>query len=308
MPHVTDHYGIPEPVPFLNVDIDHDKPLFVDPRSVRLQADPEPFARQANHNTRTFFHETARCALSSDPADQRRGLDLLQHFEEPRETRLGYAAAGFSGHGGAAEVGTWIWEALTTDLEALLRVGILTQIEDLPLFVEGLAEDITSDLTTRIIFEPLSNFTASMVAAYPQFTANGHATVEVDRQVWDSTAHQWTTKEVVLPDANGHPLLLVPRDWARPSLLMSARRYYDTKVLGYAQLEQAVVSRDTGRLIKTPKPRLAQQEGLGRGRRTNLAVTERAQAKEEDLVATFKAFVDDKYQPLPDERIERKLG
>ena len=90
--------------------------------------------------------------------------DLLQHFEEPRETRLGYAAAGFSGHGGAAEVGTWIWEALTTELEALLRVGILTQIEDLPLFVEGLAEDITSDLTTRIIFEPLSKFTASMVA------------------------------------------------------------------------------------------------------------------------------------------------
>ena len=308
MPHVTDYYGIPEPVPFLNVDVDHDKPMFVDPRSVRLQAGPAPYVDQANHNTRTFFHEIARCALSSNAADQRRGLDLLQHFEEPRETRLGYAAAGFSGHGGAAEVGTWIWEALTTELEALLRVGILTQIEDLPLFVEGLAEDITSDLTTRIIFEPLSKFTASMVAAYPQFTANGHTTVEVERQVWDSTRLQWTTKEVVLPDANGHPLLLVPRDWARPSLLMSAGRYYETKVLGYAQLEQAVVSRDTGRLIKTPKPQLAQQDGLGRGRGTNLAVTERAQAENEDLVATFKAYVDNKYEPVPDDRIEGKLA
>lgn len=308
MRHITEHYGIPGPVPFLDVDIDTDKPMFVDPHSIRLQTEPGPFATRANYNTRTFFREIARCALSSHSADQRRGLDLLQHFEEPWETRLGHAAAGFRGRGGAKDVGRWIWEALTTDIEAWLRVGVLTQIEDLPLFVEGVAEDITSDLTTRIIFEPLSEFTASMVEAYPQFTVGDHKTVEVERQIWDNTGLRWSTKRFELPLADGQPLLLVPRDWARPGLLMNAGRYYDTSVIGFAQLEQAVFSQKTGKLIKTPKDVLKKQAGLARGRGTNLTVTERALNEGEDLLKTFKVFVDSKYRPLTEEQIQRKLA
>ena len=56
---------------------------------------------------------------------------------------------------------------------------------------------------------------------------------------------------------------------------MSAGRFYDTSVLSYAQLEQAVLSRD-GKLLKTPKDLLKTQRALARGRATNLAVTRRA--------------------------------
>ncbi|NKT56398.1 hypothetical protein GS896_27955 [Rhodococcus hoagii] len=45
-------------------------------------------------------------------------------------------------------------------------------------------------------------------------------------------------KSFELPVVDGKPLLLVPSSWARPSLLMSATRYYETKVLDYAQLER----------------------------------------------------------------------
>ena len=96
--------------------------------------------------------------------------------------------------------------------------------------------------------------------------------------------------EVTLPLADGEALLLVPTGWARPTLLMSAGRYYDTSVLTYAQLEQAVVG-SNGKLMKTPKDRLKKQAGLGPGRSTNLAVTMKAFEKGEDLLAAFKAFV-----------------
>jgi len=70
---------------------------------------------------------------------------------------------------------------------------------------------------------------------------------------------------------------------------MSAGRYYETRVLSYAQLEQAVVSR-SGTLLKTSKDVLKTQTHLARGRVTNLRVTQRAHANDQDLVAMFKAF------------------
>ncbi|OUS96148.1 hypothetical protein [Rhodococcus sp. NCIMB 12038] len=262
MPQITAYYGIPGQVPFLDVDIAVDNRMFVDPHAIRLHGRSSRFAMSANECTETFFREVTQRVFSGD---QPGGLELLQRFVEPWETRLGLAKNNFRGRGGADDVGLWIWRALTTDMNALLQVGVLQQVEDLPLFIEGIDRDITSDITTRIIFEPLADFTAE-------------------------------NKSFQLPEAGEMPLLLVPSGWARPTLLMSAVRYYETSVLGYAQLERAIVS-STGKLLKTPKDKLMTEPGLGRGRVTNLNVTRRAHAKNDDLVAKFKSFVDMKWTP-----------
>ena len=86
--------------------------------------------------------------------------------------------------------------------------------------------------------------------------------------------------------------MVVPRGWARSRLLMSAGRYYETSLLSYAQLVQAVVIKE--RLIKTPKTALAAERSRS-GRMTNLSVTLRAQTKADNLVAGFTDFVDDRY-------------
>ncbi|MFD6029084.1 hypothetical protein ACFWE5_00100 [Cellulosimicrobium funkei] len=304
---VTTHYSIPGPVPFLDVDVSIDKPMFVDPHAIRLSGTPQPFAADAIRCMETFFHEVTACALNNRQSDQRRGLALLQRFTEPWETRLGLAESGIQGHGGSDDVGEWIWDALRGDARMLVDVGILTQIEDIPLFVEGVAEDITSDLTTRIIFGPLAEFTAQMVAQFPQFTAAGHGTKKVERQVWDPQSRQWTTAVLDLPIADGRALLLVPRDWARATLLMSAGRFYETSTLSYVQMEQATVTQD-GKVIKTRKEDLKKQQALGRGRATILEVVRRAHANGENLVEVFKSFVDSKYEPHDDDRINSKLA
>ena len=76
---------------------------------------------------------------------------------------------------------------------------------------------------------------------------------------------------------------------------MSAGRYYDTSVLSYAQLEQAVVLDDSGKLLKSPKWSLKGQAALRRGRSTNLRVTTRAQDHGADLLEDFRQFVDERY-------------
>lgn len=295
MPFITDYYGIKDPVPFANIDVSSDNRLFLDPHAVRLTGTPLPFAPNAIECVDTFLAEVVRCVISMDPADRRRGELLLQRFKEPWETRLGMSETGYRGHGGAEEVGTWIWTALTTDLSALVHVGVLEHVEDLPMFVEGIDRDITSDITTRIMFAPLARFTEAMVATYPEFTANGHKTKTVSCQVWDSTNKEWADAQYSLPVADGKPLLLVPEVWTRRNLLMSATRFYEKSVLDFAQLERAVRGSD-GKLIKTPKDELPKVPGLGRSRSTSVRLTLEALAKNENLVAYFKAFVASKFE------------
>lgn len=302
MPTIKTHYGITGAAPFVNVEINADNRLFVDPHVIRLTGTPHPFATAALECIDSFVSEVTRCVVSSAPSDQLRGRTLLQQFSEPWETRLGMSSAGFRGHGGSELVGTWIWDALKGDLNAFVRVGLLKHLEDIPLFVDGVDRDITSDITTRLIFGPLADFTASVVAHYPEFMSGNNAIQTYAKRVWDPATLSWTERNVTLPVANGKALLLVPRHWARKGLLMSAGRFYDTTVLSFAQLEQAVRTED-GKLLKTRKEDLKRQESLERGRGTILRVTRRANNANEDLLALFKQFVAERFE-LPSDDAE----
>jgi hypothetical protein len=306
MATISRYYGLSGPLEFLDVDVATDNRLFVDPHAVRLERGPSPFARQARICMTTFFDEVLTCIVESEAS---RGLGLLQHFNEPKETRLGLSKEGIDGHGGDDEIGQRIWHALSTDLEALIRVSILKWIEDVPVFVEGVDKDITSDLTTRIIFEPLAKFTQAMMNKYPQFTNGPNEVRTFQRQVWKPSGArpEWVRKPLELPVAAERPLLLVPKYWARPRLLMSSGRYYGTALLSYVQEQRAVRDRRTGKLIKEPKRTLKKREEFERGQKTILRVTKQAKRKREDLLARFRAFVDERYERLDDNEISRRV-
>lgn len=297
-PHVTvtEYFGLSQNVPFANVNAHTDTRLFVDPRAIRLEKTPAPFTAHANECTKSFFDEVARCITSPSQTENLRALELLQKFNEPRQTRMGLAKSGINGHGGSAKVGRWIWETLSTDAYALLRIAILKWIEDVPLFVEGVGTDITSDLTTRIIFSPLAEFTSTMVAAYPEFTSGKNKLVNANHQVWNPVALEWEQKNFLLPSIDGVALLLVPQNWARPNLLMTATRYYETGMLSYIQRKDA--PRDQkGNLILTPKDRIRESGEYPRGRETITRVTTKAVSKGDNPLAEFRRFVDERYEP-----------
>lgn len=296
MASITQHYAIAGPVPFEDVDVDKDNRMFVDPHAIRLHGHPDPHAGEAVRCLDGFFDTIARAAMSSDSTTRAHAAWTLECFSEPWETRLGMAEDGFSGHGGASEIGSRIWEAMNTDLEALLHVGVLKHLEELPLFVEGVDRDITSDITTRIIFGPLAAFTEQTLNAYPEFSAGQHRTEVFDRPVWDLQQRTWVTASVTLPVAGDKALLLVPRGWAARNLLMSPTRFFETSLLSYVQDEQAVVLSD-GKIRKTPKGRLKRHSTLRRGRKTHLEVALRAHAAGDDLVKIFRRFVAERFNP-----------
>lgn len=307
MPKITKYYGIRTSVEFLDVNVSRDNRMYIDPRAVRLERGPRPYVGQANKCTSTFFDTVSECAVSQTKSDQRRGLDLLQHFSEPKETRLGMSLEGIDGHGGAGDVGNAIWRALTTNLRAFVRVGLLKHIEDIPVFVRGVDKDITSDLTTRIIFKPLAKFTQEMVSKYPEFTNGRHRVDSHDFQIWNPRRMRWETESLELPIAESRPLLLVPKHWARPRLLMSSTRYYKTSVLDFAQERTAVVDPSTGELVTTSKKTLQKRPEFATGVETSIKLTADALKLDEDLLDRFRAFVTRKYSQLDDDEIAERI-
>lgn len=306
---ISQYYQFPAPanLPFVDVNVLQDNRLFLDPRAIRLDTGHAPHVDQAKRAMTTFIDEVRSCVLSPDPFTQARGLKLLQDFSEPWQTRLGLAANGFRGHGGAENVGRWIWDALNTNAGAFRRVALLAQLEDIPLFVEGIANDITSDLTTRIVFQALVDFTAQMLNTYPEFSTGKHTLKTGPACVWDSHNRTWRDTPAHMPVANGKELLLVPRTWVTRSLLIHPRRYYEVSVLDYIQDLETVYLKD-GEPFTPRKEDLKARPDLPRTRDFLLNTTLKAADDGVNLLRRFKTFVDERHAPLTDEQIYRRTA
>lgn len=292
---LTSHYGINGDVPFINITLGRDTPLFIDPCRIRLSGTPAPFTADAVQCVETFFGTISAAVLSNDPGQRQHAEALLGRFKEPRETHLGYARNSINGHGGAENIGAGIWLAMNNNIKALFTLGILKHLEDLSIYVEDVAEDRTSDITARIIFGVLADFTTAMLQKYPEFTDNGNTTVDVNRQVWDPVNCQWGSRAMTLPCVNGNPIMLVPTEWAGKNILMSSGRFFDKTLLDFVKDERAFVLPDGSRHTP-PKKTLMQQKNPARGRDTNIAVTLRAYDGGINLVKRHRIWVAERYQ------------
>lgn len=288
---LSDHFKIEGPLPFVDVEVDCDTRLFIDPHAVRLleqRALRGPAAGAALHLD-TFMATIVRGVMTRSGPDRDRAERILIEGNEPRETRLGMSARGYNGRGTARELGGEIWTVLNEDLQALVEVGLLGQLELLPLFVEGVAEDRVSDLTTRVIFNLLIDFTNEMVERYPQLRLNGDGLVQHTLRVWSPDLKDWCDRVCELPSAGGHPLVLVPADWVSPHLLLNARRYFNTTILDRVQFQKLIVL-GNGAIKKLSKDALRRTERFSHAR--NARETLDAFDEQEDLLRLFTRFAD----------------
>lgn len=282
MTALSQHYRIGGALPFVDVDTHDDTRLFLDPERLLLTG-PRDSQHAAAHCLSTFLSAVSHAVITRDPA----GPELLKRFHEPRETHLGMARTGLHGKGTAAEMGQRLWDLMSTDLALLFRIGVIRQLGDLPALMPGIADDLTSDITTRIVFTPLARFTTEMIEQYPQI---GASTKSVERQVWDPARLMWRQQPMTLPTVDGEPLILVPRDWVRSTLMSSTSRYHWNAVLGYAQELRTTVA-DDGKLIRPPKDDLKRLSPYTRSAMTNRRVTMEAHDAGRDLLDEFHAYI-----------------
>ena len=288
----TDYFGIQDrDVPFENLAALQDTPLFVDPHAIRFTGGPQPYQQNAVQELDTFLNELSLRVIQS-PAD---GGGLLDHIGEPKETRLGVTRNGYYGHAASTKLAGKIWCTLITDLQALFRLGIIKHLEELTIFVEGIDRDITSDITTRIIFNTLAKFTQDCAAQFPELLSRG--TSKLAKFAWIPEQTSWQEKEYEVPAIEGAPLILIPQGWSRKQLMGNADKYYRMGPIGYLQRKQSRYD-GRGKLLQPTKTELMQQLS-GKIRDINIGMTMTAINDQSNLVDAFWAYVDDYYDTHP---------
>lgn len=291
---VTAAYAIGGTVPFVDVHVERDNLLFLDPSAIRNGHGK--YAKAANTALVAFFAEVLRMRLSKLPADHALGRELLAHLHEPNETRLGMSVASKFGKAFGSGQSQDLWDLLDKSHEA--RIAVLTRLEHLRLFADGVGYDLISDASTRIVFHVLADFTAEMMKSYPSL-AVGATTHEFD--VFDPTSLQWVQRDISLPVADGRSLLLVPKEWVYWRTLMDVAPFYNRYATETLQLEQSVRRAD-GKLSKPSKKKLKEDNRDMRELNRKQA-TKYKEDENRNLVDEYQTEVDTAFEPLTDAEI-----
>ena len=252
MTTVSEHYSLGRTQPtldFVDVPVDGDLRVFVDPRALRLL--PSAWGAQCVSLIQSFFR-AVMTAIHDDRHDE--AQRLLRFLREPNETRLGLSRGHPRGRALGPESAVSVWEALYSS-EAV-RSGLLEDLEDTILMVEGISSDIVSDITTNLIREPLIQYTHEVCDYY-----GIRMEPNVDSGfLWDPTSHEWISSYVNLPIAAGRKLLLVPKAIVRRRMDYDSEEYYSNYILEHLREQELNANTELVRLLKSGRRRVTKKD------------------------------------------------
>ncbi|MFL6136704.1 MAG: hypothetical protein ACJ74O_02765 [Frankiaceae bacterium] len=283
---------------FVDVDVEEDVPVFIDPSAIRAQAGD--WIIRCQESLRSFFDELLQAIKAGN---QQRTRQLMFPLVEPNETHLGMSRGRSRGMGLGNNVKA---QRLINALAAskAVKSGFLQDLEDTALLVPGVDRDIVSDIATSVIRAQLIEYTQKMCAFYR---------IPMERQqsgpYWDLQAKQWDKGFVDLPRAGDNKLLLVPKSIVRVSLTVDKGKYYRGYLRPYfEELELDKPASDLVMILKDKrrKVRLGKlDEVLGV---TKTSIVDNTQKFPQALDKYRKALDESLNSPLPDQILRGTTG
>ena len=232
---------------FVDIDLDLDFPLYLDPAGFINPRDD--FAEKCRVDLQDFF-KTVLKAISK--GDTTKSAALFEALSEPNETHLGVSQGKPDGRGIGKKQAQDILRNLQNSVAG--KTGLLKDLTDVALFVEGVGADKISDMTTNIIRRHLIEYTQQ------QFELH-HQTIQASvptGPMWDTGNGQWVTDEFdKIPVVKGQKILLVPKRYVRwrGGLQQASTKYYNQFVTNYIRDEQLATNGNLVRVVKTKKSR-----------------------------------------------------
>jgi hypothetical protein len=221
---------------FVDVQIDRDARLFIDPSALRSWHDA--WAAGCVALIQNFF-ETVIGEIRA--GNESRAVNLMAALHEPNETRLGLSRGRPRGRAMGRRLARRLGRTLAESRAA--RTGLLEHLEDAALMVRNIRYDRISDIATNLIREPLIEFTRETCDFYTIKTE------EVDSGArWNPRERRWESGVYVkLPRPRGRKLLLVPKVIVRQKPEINADDYYRDYIIEY--LEDRELSNPTSALV-----------------------------------------------------------
>lgn len=260
--------GLSQPqLDFVDVKIESDTRVFVDPRALTtLDTD---WGRECVALIGDFFGCVLTAITSGDKA---RAIGLLNQLHEPNETRLGLSRGTPAGHALGPELAGRVRRAL--EQSEAVKSGLLTDLEDTILMIEGISSDLISDITTNVIREPLIRYTQQ---ACDDLAIPMEENIYPGGPLWDPGAEDWFQRFETLPVIGRKPLLLVPKVIVRKKMDYDADEYYDHYIIPLLRELEIEAKSDLVRMIKKrDEPHVTKKDLVaryGRGKAVNEAMT-----------------------------------
>lgn len=236
---------------FVDIELETDIAVFLDPTAIKaLNTD---WGEDLAALLKSFF-ETVMNHIHAGQDQKAQGL--LESLRERNEFHLGFSQGKSRGHAFGAKSAKTVWGALSSSNAAL--TGLLKDLEDTCLFIDGIGPDMISDAVCNILRGPLIEYTQDMCTFYDIPLVDN-----VDSgPIWNSDLERWDQALVPLPMANGEPFILVPKSLARYSLTYSFDSYYRYFLLPRLQIEEAQMNSALVHIIKSTGERKVYKKDL----------------------------------------------
>ncbi|MEM9008593.1 MAG: hypothetical protein AAGE59_34425 [Cyanobacteria bacterium P01_F01_bin.86] len=209
-------------------------------------------------------------AIRSD--DEITAKRLLRTLKEPNETHLGLSRGQSRGRALGNESAADVYTALSNSEAA--NSGMLEDLEDTILLVDGISSDIISDITTNIVRQPLIRYTQAACNWYRILLTN-----DVDSgPMWDPNSRSWFSDFVSLPVVESGKLLLVPKSIVRRRMDYDADEYYRHYILEHLKEVELSANSELVYLLKDGTPKVTKkspEEKYGRGKHVNIEETKK---------------------------------
>jgi hypothetical protein len=277
---------------FVDVDINGDTPVFISPRALTML--PSDWGDECVHLIQNFFETVLAHIRGGRDHDAEM---LLRTLREPNETHLGLSKGKSRGHALGSESAHDVWRALSQSEAA--RSGLLADLEDTILMIEGISTDIVSDIATNIIREPLIRYTQQ---------ACEHYEIPVEPEVnigplWNPASREWFVRFDRLPIAGGSRLLLVPKAIVRRHLEYDADEYYRHFLLEYLREIELDANSALVELLKNGRRRVTKKALIQKYGSGKTAIVRETLKHPEALARYKKAKEDQPHPPLTHEQI-----
>lgn len=206
------HFGIPDsqPVEFLDIPLDGDIELFIDPFLIANNRENRLF-NQVYLQLKAFLEKLNRDFIV--PNDKHNGLIFLDQLHEPNEYHLGYSDTN-KGSAISDTRADIVFTALRNNRFARAGVSITNEAHNVLLLVTGIGQDIMSDTISNVCRNVFAEFTTQQCAKHHIATTN------YLMHYFNSTTGLWENLRFDLPSYLGKPIILLP------TKIISSKRSY----------------------------------------------------------------------------------
>lgn len=234
---------------FVDVPIGNDIPVFLDPS--RLRSLETVWASECTSLMQHFFQMLLQHISANN---KNAGIKMLEGLSEKNEFHLGFSKGRSQGSGIGSQFADRFWIALTNSKAG--TSGLLRDLEDACLFIEGVGPDRISDATCNIIRGPLIKYTQDMCRYYgiPMQSRVPSG------PVWNAQTGKWEDGLVELPVTDYGVLLLVPKIMVRHRFVYDSHNYYTHYLLPAMQENEKTLNTGLVHTLKNGNKRVTKKD------------------------------------------------